>query len=334
MKDEEKKQLQWHPAFFAGIQIELSEEAEHLIFENEHNLSTKPMQIDVLIIKKNTKEKLKKNIGQIFRKYNIIEYKSPDDYLSIDDFYKVYGYTCFYKADTGEVNEIKTEELTISFVCSHYPRKLIKHLEIVRHMKVEQQDEGIYYIQDQLFQIQLIITTKLQEETNLWLKNLTNDLKENETAEKLIRAYQGHEKNELYSSVMDIIVRANEEKFKEVDKMCEALEEILKDKLEERLEIELEKRVGDELEKRVEVELEKRVEVELEKRVEVELEKREQKGIVIGISKGITQGKQQQLFDLIRKKIAKGKSLEQIADELEETEETILPLYNYLNEEL
>lgn len=42
------------------------------------------------------------NIGRIFRKYNIIEYKSPVDYLGIDDFYKVYGYLCFYKADTQE----------------------------------------------------------------------------------------------------------------------------------------------------------------------------------------------------------------------------------------
>lgn len=143
MKKEKEKLLQWHSAFFAGIQIELSEEAEYLIFENEHSLSTKPMQIDVLIIKKNTKKKLKKNIGQIFRKYNIIEYKSPDDYLSIDDFYKVYGYTCFYKSDTGKVNEIKAEEITISFVCSHYPRELLKHLKIERHVKVIKQGEGI-----------------------------------------------------------------------------------------------------------------------------------------------------------------------------------------------
>ena len=28
----------WHPAFYADIRIELAEEAEHLIFENEHQL--------------------------------------------------------------------------------------------------------------------------------------------------------------------------------------------------------------------------------------------------------------------------------------------------------
>ena len=38
---------QWHPAFFADIQIELESEKENLIFENEHQLGTKPMEIDV-----------------------------------------------------------------------------------------------------------------------------------------------------------------------------------------------------------------------------------------------------------------------------------------------
>ena len=92
--------LQWHPAFYADIQIEFTNDTENLQFENEHQLSTKPMEIDI-VIKKNTDIPLRTNIGRIFRKYNIIEYKSPNDYLSIDDFYKVYGYACFYKADTG-----------------------------------------------------------------------------------------------------------------------------------------------------------------------------------------------------------------------------------------
>ena len=50
--DEEGNLLQWHPAFYAGIQIELENELDKLIFESEHNLSKKPMRIDVLIIKK------------------------------------------------------------------------------------------------------------------------------------------------------------------------------------------------------------------------------------------------------------------------------------------
>ena len=85
------EKIQWHPAFDAALQIEFGEEAEYLEFDSEHLLSKKPMQIDVLI--KNEKHvKIQKNIGRIFRQYNIIEYKSPEDNLDIDDFYKVYAY--------------------------------------------------------------------------------------------------------------------------------------------------------------------------------------------------------------------------------------------------
>lgn len=48
---------------------------------------------------------------------------------------------------------------------------------------------------------------------------------------------------------------------------------------------------------------------------------------VKGINLGISQGRQEQLQILITKKAAKGKTIEQIADELEETVETIMPLY-------
>ena len=78
--------LQWHTAFSAGMHIEFREEMEKLRFEEEHILGKKPMQIDLLIIKMKTEEKIRKNIGKIFREHNIIEYKSPEDYLSINDF--------------------------------------------------------------------------------------------------------------------------------------------------------------------------------------------------------------------------------------------------------
>ena len=121
--------LQWHPAFYAGIQIEVYTESDKLIFESEHNLSKKPMQIDVLIIKKCSDDLIHKNIGQIFRKHNIIEYKSPTDYLSVDDFWKVYGYALFYKSESSHVDDIKVTELTITYVSAKYPESLMKYLK-------------------------------------------------------------------------------------------------------------------------------------------------------------------------------------------------------------
>ena len=142
----QRTSLQWHPAFYAGIQIEFAEEADKLIFTNEHQLGTKPKEIDVLIIKKNPQERIQKNIGRIFRGHNIVEYKSPEDYLSIDDFYKVYGYACFYKSDTPKVNSIQANDITITFVCHKHPRKFLKHLTIEKNLSVTKHEPGIYYI--------------------------------------------------------------------------------------------------------------------------------------------------------------------------------------------
>ena len=44
--------LQLHPAFSAAFHIELNDELENLHIEEEHMLSKKPLQIDMLIIKK------------------------------------------------------------------------------------------------------------------------------------------------------------------------------------------------------------------------------------------------------------------------------------------
>lgn len=191
------------------------------------------MQIDVLIIKKNNNEPLEKNIGRIFRKHNIVEYKSPIDYLSVDDFYKVYGYTCFYKADVTKVDSIKVNEITLSFVCKGYPRKLIQHLTEVRGFSIEQFEAGIYYIKGDIFPIQLIVTSRLSKEHNFWLKNLTDDLSDTEAVRELAREYHDKQKNILYRSVMNVIIKANEELFKEECDVCEAIIDLFRDEYDE-----------------------------------------------------------------------------------------------------
>ncbi len=218
--------LQWHPAFYAGIQIELAKDAPNLIFENEHQLGTRPKEIDILIIKKNPSLPIHSNLGKIFRKYNIIEYKSPSDYQNIDDFYKAYGYACFYKADTGHVDEINAEELTLTFICHNYPRKLMRHLEKKWSCKIIQADEGIYHIVGNVISMQLILTSKLSVENNFWLKSLTNPIDSSKNFNKLMDEYEKNKDCGLYQSVMDLIIRANPQLFIGGNHMCLAIIEL------------------------------------------------------------------------------------------------------------
>lgn len=303
----QSKKLQWHPAFFAGIQIELEEEQEKLIFENEHQLNTKPLGIDVLVIKKEGNAEIRKNLGRIFRKHNILEYKSPEDSLTIDDFYKVYAYACLYKADTARVNEIKAEDITLTFVTKKFPYKMVQELQQSRKMELVKFDEGIYHLIGDFFPIQLIHTSELSAENNFWLKNLTNDLKGTEEVQELIKAYDKRKKENLYQSVMNVIVKANIELFEEVEDMCDALMEIVQPKVDAKIR-----------------------EARIEARIEA-LEEGRREGRREGRKEGRKEAMKEMKLDLIRKKLAKGLSAAEIAECMEEPVGVIKALINSIS---
>ena len=183
--------LQWHDGFHASLQIELQGEATHLEFYPEHELYKKALRVDTLVIK-NSDLPVQKKIGKIFRKHNLIEYKSPDDTLNINDFYKVYGYACLYQSKTKKIHEISMTDVSITFVCSHYPRKMLKILQKERGIEVEHTDKGICKLKNDSIAMQIIIINRLPPEENRWLSSLTKKLPMNRNTEQLLIEYQRH----------------------------------------------------------------------------------------------------------------------------------------------
>lgn len=49
MKD--TKNIQWHPGFVGAMNLELLKNRDDLLFEKEYNLNTKPLEIDLLVIR-------------------------------------------------------------------------------------------------------------------------------------------------------------------------------------------------------------------------------------------------------------------------------------------
>ena len=229
----DKTKLQWHPAFSAALRITLQDEMKYLEMHEEYLLGKKPLQMDLLLIKKIKNISIQKSVGRIFREHNIIEYKSPDDYLSINDFYKVYAYACLYQSDTDKVKEIDPETLTITFVCSHYPREMFRHLTNVRGIIIEDKGNGIYYLKGDPIPMQLLLTPKLSEKENYWLQNLRTSLKAGAEIRSLVARYEKHKHSKDYEAVMDLITRANWKEMEVERKMCDALKELLSDELQE-----------------------------------------------------------------------------------------------------
>lgn len=225
--------LQWHSAFVAALRITFHEEMEYLQILEEYSLSKSPPRIDALVLKKSPEIIIKKKIGQIFRGYNIIEYKSPEDNLSVNDFYKVYGYACFYQSNTEKIKEIDPAELTITFVSNHYPREMFRHLKEVRKIVIEDHGNGIYYLTGDPIPMQFIHIPKLSREENYWLQVLRNDLKAGREIRSLMENYEKNRKSKDYTAVMNLVTRVNWEQMEVEKKMCEALNELFAEELKE-----------------------------------------------------------------------------------------------------
>ena len=133
--------------------------------------------------------------------------------------------------------EIKTEEscMIVNENRTNSSKPLQWHPAFFADIQIELEAEGIYYVSGPKIPIQVIVTQQLSKEKNLWLRSLTDRIKDKEDMKRLLNEYREKQKNPLYESVMQMIVRANEEKFKEADCMCEALNRIIQDQIEEKI---------------------------------------------------------------------------------------------------
>ena len=145
----------------------------------------------------------------------------------------LYGYACLYKSETGDVDQIPATELTITFVCYHYPVKMLQKLKYDKKMSIKNIENGIYYLIGDLIPIQLIIIPKLSKENNYWLNNLRNDLKSGGEIRNFIEQYGKKKESKLYQALEDTIMRANWKELKEERRMCQALRELFADDLRE-----------------------------------------------------------------------------------------------------
>ena len=224
--------IQWHPGFVAAINLELAENRDDLIYEKEYNLNTKPLEIDLLVIKKDKDVQIANEIGRMFKGHNILEYRSPEDRMDIDSFYKAGAYASLYKAYGETVDERKADDITVSLVREAKPDGLFRYF---REHKVEVSNPypGIYYVLDGvLFFTQVIVTRELNGKSHGWLKSLSDKLKkqEMEALLKRARSLSGKLDRELADAVLEVSVKANREIVEELkgdEAMCQALLEIM-----------------------------------------------------------------------------------------------------------
>ena len=284
-----QKKTQWHPPFCASMQLELKEYKSILEYSMEYALSTKPLSIDLLIIKKAQEVQIENEIGRKFRSHNIIEYKSPDDRLSIDNYLKTTGYTHLYLSIVNKNKKkdeaIKSFDITVTIVRVRKPKKLFRMLREVYNLSVTKRANGIYEVKDTFLGcVQIIVTKELDPKEHVWLTSLADGMKEDEARLLIEEAgkLSAPDDREYAESILQLAIEKNKDIFEKVkgcEDMCQAFWELYAP------EIEAEKRASEE------------------------------------------RGECRTLICLIIKKIKRGKDILSIAEAVEEPVEMIRPIY-------
>ena len=85
----------------------------------------------------------------------------------------------------------------------------MKHLREKRKLSVEKISSGVYHINKETFNAQIIVTKELLPADNLYLRCLTDNLHNEELVKKLTDDYKQHRKQAVYSQYMHQIATTN-----------------------------------------------------------------------------------------------------------------------------
>ena len=233
-----QSKLDWHTGFEGGLRLSLRNYAYYIDIEREHYLSSEPLRIDFLVIKKNAGAVIDNAIGRGFLGHNIIEYKNPNDELNIDVLWKVIGYAALYKSFGESVDQIKITDITISILRAIKPVKLFRDLTDAGK-NIVQEYPGVYAISDLIeIPVRIIVTDELEDSELMAFSVMSQNASEEEIRQFVQEASMlkepGYRRNA--DAVLQISANLHKDlygKLKGDDTMCDALRELMADDLKE-----------------------------------------------------------------------------------------------------
>lgn len=234
---EESGRTRFHHGFYAAMKVEYDLIKAPVTYDQEKELGEDPVRLDFLIIKKEDASQLTDPIGKFFKKVNLFEYKSPEDGLTIDDFYKAQGYGLIYKGFDRTVNELPIEQMTLTLVRHVYPRELIKTLT-ESGFEISEAYPGIYRIDGKIsIPVQLVVSSQLADGTYEGLKLLAKGGTKQDIVEYVEKAIASGDENikSNAGTVVGVCLSVNKdlaEEIKEDEHMEETVKEIFKEDFE------------------------------------------------------------------------------------------------------
>lgn len=179
-------------------------------------------RMDLLVIKKLTNVKIKNEIGRIFKRHNVVEYKSPEDELGIDDYYKTVGYACLYKGFGETADQIPAGEITVSLFRESYPRELYEAIgrdsSMFEVLKVLLKDELEREKQEAVQETVQELEKEKQEAVQEAVQEKVQELKKEkqEAEKKMIQKMLKSRKNSI-EEIADYCTEFTQEEIREIE---------------------------------------------------------------------------------------------------------------------
>ena len=204
-----KRNVNWHEAAVCAMQIELRDYSHLLDFYPEYILGKNNYRIDLIIIHKLPDVPIPKNIARLFNTYNLFEIKGLGSILTSDAYYKTNGYAGLLIDSCGKRNQYTRQNISLSFLSYHYPRKLFRHLTEDCKLILEKISPGIYYINNEMYRTQVLVTSELPPEENLYLHCLRRSMSSLSLTDRLVNDYKAHLDEKIYTQYMNQLTRAS-----------------------------------------------------------------------------------------------------------------------------
>ena len=232
-KQPEKDRLQYHPPMCASMMLELRENKEELFFDSEHKLNTQPNSVDFIVTKPDGVT-VKSGLGAIFKRVNMVEYKSPASALGKRVYYRTTAYVGLYIA--YEKEDYQPEDFTITFIRKEKPELLMIYLQ-ERGYEIKEYEKGIYHVRQKGHIDMQILVTHLLREQYKWITKLTDCLERSDIEAMLEEMGNLEDAQDLIhaESVWNLVVQLNKNKewVKELIGMG-ALRDLFKEEFEKR----------------------------------------------------------------------------------------------------
>ena len=221
---------------YGGLMLSIRKYRERFDIRHGYELNKKPREIDCLIIDMKSDEKIEDNvILSIFREHNVVEFKNPDEALSIDVLWKVISYATQYKSE----ERVPISSVSITIIRASKPEKALKMLKNEGY-KVERHYPGIYYIEGMVdIKMHIVVTGELEGDDYVALR-LQKHGASKEDCRLFVENAEGHYtekekdyvemilKNGLYENTANFL-----EEIREGKNMHELWKEFFKEDLEE-----------------------------------------------------------------------------------------------------